>query len=97
MADAHELLVSAIQEWIARGEPTHLHGTPVIDGQDEPISNALSAARKSGASDVMAFMRSRADEWRNGKSSVKGFHLPLKHVYRWLRESEECWNEPEAE
>lgn len=46
------------------------------------------AARALGRDEVMQHIRGRADEWRNGASSVKGHHLPLKHVYRWLDELE---------
>lgn len=47
-----------------------------------------AAGAEAGRGDVLEDIRARADEWRNGASSVKGHHLPLKHVYRWLEELE---------
>ncbi|MCZ6868027.1 MAG: hypothetical protein O7G84_00825 [Gammaproteobacteria bacterium] len=40
--------------------------------------------RDVGHREARDWIRKQADEWRDGASSVKGHHLPLKHVYRWL-------------
>lgn len=49
-------------------------------------------AREQGRREVVAFIQRRADEWRAGVpegASIKGHHMPLKHVYRWLGEVED--------
>lgn len=45
------------------------------------------AGRSIEKAELLGYLRSEADAWRAGvprDGSIKGHHLPLKHVYRWL-------------
>jgi hypothetical protein len=45
------------------------------------------AGRSIEKAELLSYLRSEADGWRAGvprDGSIKGHHLPLKHVYRWL-------------
>ena len=86
MAKARELCVGSI------------HGERgAIECRCAAIAQALADAREAGAKEAsdagfkqaMTWLREQADEWRGGASSIKGHHLPLKHVYRWLARMEE--------
>ena len=48
--------------------------------------------REQGRQEVLAHIRTQADGWRGEASSVNGYHIPLKHVYRWLSELEDASN-----
>ncbi len=44
---ARQLLVSAIREWVDRGEPTNDAGVPLVDELHIPIATALRVERRN--------------------------------------------------
>lgn len=63
----------------------HVLGDVVYTGED--MRKQGHAGRAIERADLLSYLRTEADSWRGDvprDASIKGHHLPLKHVYRWL-------------